>query len=51
LEDFEGCVREAAAKQQRDLQVLDTFENAPDHPYNLAAVEGRYLKVLFCRVL
>jgi 23S rRNA (cytosine1962-C5)-methyltransferase len=51
LEEFAGCVREAGARQQREIQVLETFENAPDHPYNLAAIEGRYLKVLFCRVV
>jgi len=51
LEDFESCVREAAFKQGRDIQVLETFENAPDHPFTLAAAEGRYLKVLFCRVV
>ncbi|MEI6046410.1 MAG: class I SAM-dependent rRNA methyltransferase [Chloroflexota bacterium] len=51
LEEFLSCLREAGAKDQRDLQVVETFENAPDHPYNLAALEGRYLKVLFCRVI
>ncbi len=51
LEDFVGCLREASVRQQRDIQVLDTFENAPDHPFSLAAAEGRYLKVLFCRVI
>ncbi len=51
LDEFENSVKEAAAKTGRDVQVLETFENAPDHPFSLAAIEGRYLKVLFCRVI
>ncbi len=50
LEEFENCVREAAARKQREVQILNTFVNAPDHPFTLAAIESRYLKVLFCRV-
>ncbi|HEX2911175.1 MAG TPA: class I SAM-dependent rRNA methyltransferase, partial [Chloroflexia bacterium] len=51
LEEFATCVREAAAPSGRSIQVLETFENGLDHPVSLAAPEGRYLKVLFCRVI
>ncbi len=51
LEEFTGCLRDAAVLAGRDIQVLETYENGSDHPVSLAAPEGRYLKVLFCRVL
>jgi 23S rRNA (cytosine1962-C5)-methyltransferase len=51
LEEFENCLREASAQVGCSLQTLEVFENGLDHPVNLAAPEGRYLKVLFCRVL
>lgn len=51
LEEFGYCVTQAATHADREVQVLETFENGLDHPVSLAAPENRYLKVLFCRVL
>lgn len=41
-----GCARH----QQKELQVLERGEQAPDHPVHPAIPETRYLKALFCRV-
>lgn len=51
LAEFEDCLREAAAHQGRQIQILETFRNSLDHPVNVATPESFYLKVLFCRVL
>ncbi len=51
LEEFEGAVREAGAAVGRSLQIVEVFQHGLDHPINLSAPEGRYLKVLICRVL
>ncbi len=51
LDEFENGLREAASATGRSLQILEVFENGIDHPVSLTAPEGRYLKVLFCRVL
>ncbi len=50
LDEFENCLREAMAATGRSIQMLEIFENGADHPVNLAAPEGRYLKALFGRV-
>jgi 23S rRNA (cytosine1962-C5)-methyltransferase len=50
LEEFSATLRDAAAEEFREVQVLEVFLNGLDHPVNVAAPEGNYLKVLFCRV-
>ncbi len=50
LDEFTGCLRDAAADVSRQVQILEIFQNGPDHPISAAAQEGNYLKVLFCRV-
>jgi len=49
-EDFEAVVIRAAHRLDRRLQILDRTGAAPDHPVMSNAPEGRYLKVLWCRV-
>ena len=51
LEDFGFSVTQAASHANRQVQVLETYENGLDHPISLAVPENRYLKVMFCRVL
>lgn len=51
LDEFESALRDAAVASGRTLQMLEVYENGSDHPVSLTAPEGRYLKVLFCRVL
>lgn len=51
LEEFGYCLTQAATHVDRQVQVLETYENGLDHPVSLAAPENRYLKVMFCRVL
>ena len=51
LDEFENSLREAAVAANRSFQILEVFENGIDHPVSLSAPEGRYLKVIFGRVL
>ena len=51
LDEFENSLREAAAGVNRSFQILEVYENGIDHPVSLAAPEGRYLKVIFGRVI
>ncbi len=41
----------AARHLDRSLQVIETGQQAPDHPVHPAIPESRYLKTWFCRVL
>jgi 23S rRNA (cytosine1962-C5)-methyltransferase len=50
-EDFLETLRRAAWQAGRVLQVLHVGGAAADHPYLLHVPEGRYLKVVFSRVL
>jgi 23S rRNA (cytosine1962-C5)-methyltransferase len=50
LDEFTACLRDAAADTQREVQILQVFQNGSDHPVSAGAPEGNYLKVLFCRV-
>lgn len=50
LDEFAQCLRDASAETGREVQVLEAFLNAPDHPVSISAPEGNYLKVLFARV-
>lgn len=47
---FEEIVREAAAKAQKDVQILERRGAGPDHPTDVFCPEGRYLKCFICRV-
>ena len=49
-EEFLEVVRAAAADAGRDLTLLATLGQAPDHPINLAVPETRYLKSLLLAV-
>lgn len=51
LEDFEQHVIRAAHRLGRRLQFLDRTEAGPDHPVYSNCLEGRYLKVLWARVV
>ena len=51
VEDFEQMVIRAAHRQGRRLQFLDRTGAASDHPILSNCLEGRYLKVLWARVL
>lgn len=47
---FLESLRRAAALVGRSLQVLHVGGAGPDHPWQVAAPEGRYLKAVFARV-
>jgi 23S rRNA (cytosine1962-C5)-methyltransferase len=49
-EAFLEMLRRAAWQVGRTVQVLSIAGAAPDHPFQLHAPEGRYLKAVFCRV-
>ena len=51
LEEFEGHVVRAAHRLDRRLQFFDRTGPGPDHPVLSNCLEGRYLKVLWARVL
>ncbi len=48
---FREIVSWAAADAGREVQILDTFAQASDHPVRLAFPESEYLKGLLCRVI
>lgn len=50
-DEFEQIVSRAAHRAGRRLQILDRTGAAEDHPVMSNAPEGRYLKVLWARVL
>jgi 23S rRNA (cytosine1962-C5)-methyltransferase len=47
---FLEALRRAAALVGRDLQILHVGGAGADHPWRVAAPEGRYLKTVFARV-
>jgi 23S rRNA (cytosine1962-C5)-methyltransferase len=49
-ETFEDALREAARGAKRRVQVLYRGGAGPDHPWSIAAPEGRYLRFLLARV-
>ncbi len=51
LEDFEAHVIKAAHRLGRRLQFLDRTGAGPDHPVASNCLDGRYLKVLWARVV
>ena len=46
LEEFVGCIKEAAGKTNVQLQLLEERRQAADHPVLLSFPEGRYLKFM-----
>ena len=46
VEEFSGCVKEAAGKTNLQLQLLEERRQAADHPVLLSFPEGRYLKFM-----
>jgi 23S rRNA (cytosine1962-C5)-methyltransferase len=48
--DFLDTIRRAAWQAGRSLQVLNIAGAGADHPFLVHVPEGRYLKVVFCRV-
>ncbi len=51
LEDFKTAIYKSANYSSRKLQLLKTFQHAPDHPINFAMPEIGYLKCLVVKVL
>ncbi len=51
LDEFVDCIKQSAGTSGRSVQILETFQHGNDHPTNIMAPEGGYLKVIFCRVL
>jgi len=49
--EFEELVVKAAQRQGRKLQIIDITGPGADHPFLSTYPEGRYLKVLWARVL
>jgi len=49
-EMFLETVRRAAWQASRAVQVLKISGAGADHPFQVHAPEGRYLKAVFCRV-
>jgi 23S rRNA (cytosine1962-C5)-methyltransferase len=39
-----------AREERRDIQLLESRGQAPDHPVAVTCLESHYLKVLICRV-
>lgn len=48
---FRQTVAEGALRAERRLTVLHEAAHAPDHPYAVGHLEGRYLKFVLCRAL
>ena len=48
---FLEALRRAVALVGRELQILHVGGAGPDHPWRVAAPEGRYLKAVFARVV
>lgn len=49
--DFLEMLRRAAWQAGRTVQVFQVNGAAPDHPFLIHVLEGRYLKAVFCRVI
>lgn len=50
-EDFLLALRASAAEAGVELQILGIYGAPPDHPWAIRVPEGRYLKVVFSRVM
>jgi 23S rRNA (cytosine1962-C5)-methyltransferase len=51
MDDLLGSISLSAQRQQRFVQILESYTHGVDHPINLAMPETAYLKAVFCRVL
>ena len=49
-EDLQDAVAKAARAADKQVQIVETGGQAPDHPVHPAIPETRYLKAYFCRV-
>ena len=50
MQEFTQTIVEAVGHSGRSAQVIQTFQHGVDHPINLLAPEGGYLKVIVLRV-
>jgi len=48
---FRQTIAEGAARARQRLTVVHEVAHAPDHPYAVGHLEGRYLKFVLCRAL
>lgn len=51
LQDFRYLLTEVAGREERSMQILETYTHGVDHLELTAFTEGEYLKTLFTRVL
>lgn len=51
MKDFMDTVSETIGTSGRAVQIIDIFQHGVDHPINLMAPEGSYLKVIFLRAV
>lgn len=51
MPEFVDTIKDAAVESGRHLQIAETYIHGADHPINIAAPEGAYLKALFCRII
>ena len=49
-DDLQDAIAKAARGAQRQVQILESGGQSPDHPVHPAIAETRYLKAFFCRV-
>jgi 23S rRNA (cytosine1962-C5)-methyltransferase len=49
-DDMVGLIQGAARQSSREVQIIATGGQSPDHPLHPAIAETRYLKAYFCRV-
>ena len=49
-DDLQESIAKAARGAERQVQILESGGQAPDHPVHPAIAETRYLKAFFCRV-
>jgi 23S rRNA (cytosine1962-C5)-methyltransferase len=49
-DDLQDAIAKAARGAEKQVQILESGGQAPDHPVHPAIRETRYLKAYFCRV-
>ncbi len=49
-EEFTAMVGRVVQRSRRDVQILESLGQAPDHPVSASCPESSYLKCLICRV-
>jgi 23S rRNA (cytosine1962-C5)-methyltransferase len=50
MDDLLGVISQSAQREQRSVQLLESYTHGVDHPIRLAMPETAYLKAVFCRV-